>query len=120
MGDLILLSDDSPNLRNQVEIAMRGRRYRFATAATEQETIEAALRFKPLAIITDNQKGRDNLSGLNMTWDLCRRPELRETVLFMFTKDDVEVAFLWNGGDRFMRKGERAAPGVPVIQYLGG
>jgi len=119
MGDLVLLSDDGAGMKNPMEIALK-RRYRLAAAATEQETLNLALRFKPLAIITDNQKGRDNLSGLNMTWDLCRRSELRETVLFMFTVDYAEVAFLWNGGDWFIRKGELANPGIPVVQYLGG
>ena len=75
MGDLILLSDDAPNIKNQMEIALKGGRYRFATAATEQETIDLALRFKPLAIITDNQKGRDNLSGPQ--YDLGPLPSTR-------------------------------------------
>ncbi len=39
-----------------------------------------------------------------MTWDICRHPELRETVLFMLTADFVEGVFLWNGGDYFLSK----------------
>jgi len=79
-----------------------------------------ALLLKPLAIVTDNQKGRDNLSGLNMTWDICRIPELRETVLFMLSADYVEVAFLWGGGDCFIHKGDLVNPGKPVVDYLAG
>ncbi len=76
-------------------------------------------RMGDLAIVTDNQKGRDNLSGLNMAWDLCRHPQLRETVLFMVTADLVEVAFLWNGGDWFIRKLAREDPGTRIAEYLG-
>lgn len=120
MGDLILISDDSPNVKVQMTAAFRGQRYRLTYAAEEAETIAMALSLKPLAIITDNQKGRDNLSGLNMTWDICRHPELREVVLFMLSADQVEVAFLWSGGDWYIRKGERANPIQPVLDYLGG
>jgi hypothetical protein len=100
LGDLILLSDDSPDA---------------------QKRVEDALRLKPLAIVTDNQKGRDNLSGLNTTWDLCRLPELRETVLFMLTADYVEPAFLWNGGDWFMHQGRlsQEMQVKPIMEYLG-
>jgi hypothetical protein len=120
MGDLILVSTDAPNALAQMALAFKGKHYRFAHAATEQETLGLALKMKPLAIITDNQKGRDNLSGLNMTWDLCRYPELREIVLFMHTADYVEAAFLWNGGDWFMNKGGLANLAMGVIDYLGG
>lgn len=118
LGDLILISDDVPVAKHPLEVALKGRDYRFARAAAAQETLALALRFKPLAVITDNQKGRDNLSGLNMTWDLCRQPELRETLLFMYTKDYVEVAFLWNGGDWYLRKGEPANPEAALAEYL--
>jgi len=120
MGELILISDDAPETRVRIERTLKGRPYRFTEVTTEQETLAVALRFKPLAIVTDNQKGRDNLSGLNMTWDLCRRPQLRETVLFMVTADLVEVAFLWNGGDWFIRKLAREEPGARIVEYLGG
>jgi hypothetical protein len=120
MGDLILVSTDAPNALAQMVLAFKGQRYRFAHALTEQETLGLALKMKPLAIITDNQKGRDNLSGLNMTWDLCRYPELREVVLFMYTADHVEAAFLWNGGDWFMHKADAAKLVLRVSEYLGG
>ncbi len=120
MGDLILISDDSPKVKVQMAAAFRGERYRLTYAAEEGETLAMARMLKPLAIITDNQKGRDNLSGLNMAWDICRRPELREVVLFMLSADAVEIAFLWNGGDWYVRKGELANPAKPVIDYLAG
>jgi len=120
MGELILISDDAPETRARIERTLKGKPYRFTDVATEQETLAVALRFKPLAIVTDNQKGRDNLSGLNMAWDLCRHPELRETVLFMVTADLVEVAFLWNGGDWFIRKLAREDAGTRIAEYLGG
>jgi CheY-like chemotaxis protein len=120
MGALILLSDDDPKVWDALVRVYHGKGYRFASAATEQETLGLALKMKPLAIITDNQKGRDNLSGLNMTWDLCRYPELREVVLFMYTADHVEAAFLWNGGDWFVHKADAAKLGSAVAQFLGG
>jgi hypothetical protein len=77
-------------------------------ASTEQETYEKSMELKPQAVITDNQKRVnnicDNLSGLNLTWDLCRSPDMQETILFMLTADFVEPAFLWNGGDYFLSK----------------
>ena len=120
MGDLILISDDSPNIKVQMAAAFRGQPYRLTYTTDEGETSAMALALKPLAIITDNQKGRDNLSGLNMTWDICRHPALREVVLFMLTGDYVELAFLWNGGDWYIRKGEIANPAKPVLDYLAG
>lgn len=120
IGELILISDDAPAARHPLADTLGAKGYRVAYAATEKETLAIALRFKPLAVVTDNQKGRDNLSGLNMTWDVCRTPELRETLLFMFTADLVEVAFLWNGGDWFVHKGERGDPAKMIFEYLGG
>jgi HEAT repeats len=118
--EMILLSSDNPNVQKFLEVALRAKGYRLTSTATEQETLQAALQLKPLAIITDNQKGLDNLSGLNMTWDMCRIPELSETVLFMLSADYVEVAFLWNGGDCFIHKGDLVNPGTPVVDYLAG
>ena len=39
-----------------------------------------------------------------MTWDLCRHPELRETIIFMVSADFIEPIFLWSGGDYFLSK----------------
>jgi hypothetical protein len=115
-----LVSSDAPEAQARLGIQVKERRCRIGYAPTERETVDAALRLKPLAIVTDNQKGRDNLSGLNMTWDICRLPELRETILFMLTEDRVEPAFLWNGGDWFIHK--RGLPGAmlakPIEEYL--
>jgi CheY-like chemotaxis protein len=120
MPEMILLSSDNSNVQTYMEVALKAKGYRLTSAATEQETMQAALLLRPLAIVTDNQKGRDNLSGLNMTWDICRIPELRETVLFMLSADYVEVAFLWGGGDCFIHKGDLVNPGKPVVDYLAG
>jgi CheY-like chemotaxis protein len=101
---LILISEDSRRMQQQLKEIYQRMGYRVITAATEEETITAALKLQPQAIITDNQKGADNLSGLNMTWDICRHLELRETILFMLTADFVEPVFLWQGGDFFLSK----------------
>ena len=74
------------------------------TASTEEETLDKALRLKPQELITDNQKGKDNLSGLNMTWEVSRKAELRETVVFKLTADFIEPIFLCSGGDYFLSK----------------
>ena len=106
--NLILISDDSEKMQAILSDLCRKMRFQVKVASSEQETIDLALKLKPQAIITDNQKRSenrvDNLSGLNMTWDLCRKPELRETVIFMLTADFIEPIFLWNGGDYFLSK----------------
>jgi hypothetical protein len=35
---------------------------------------------------------------------LCRRKELRDTLIFMITADHVEPIFLWSGGDAYITK----------------
>jgi DNA-binding response OmpR family regulator len=89
-------------------------------AASEEETVELASKLRPQAIITDNQKARDNLSGLNLTWDICRRTDLRETVIFMLSADQVEPAFLWSGGDYFLLKHRANLEEMmrAVVEYL--
>ena len=100
------------------------------TAATEQETVALAQKVKPQVVVTDNQKitrdakgtliVKDDLSGLSMTWDLCRIPELRETILIMFTADEVEPIFLWQGGDLFLSKNRRGGMQLAIVleQYM--
>ena len=100
----VLISEDSPKSRQQLSLMLGLSGFVTHSAATEQETLALAEKFRPQVIITDNQKGRDNLSGLNMTWDLCRTPELRETILIMLTADELEPIFLWQGGDFFLNK----------------
>ena len=101
---LILISEDGEDTRARLTCLCSEVGLVVRTASTERETVELALELRPHAIITDNQKYQDNLSGLNMVWDLCRRPELRETIILMFTADFVEPIFLWNGGDYFFSK----------------
>ena len=103
-NNLILISDDAINIQNKLSgsLAMMG--FHVATASSEEETLIKARELKPSAIITDNQKGFDNLSGLNMTWDICRDRDLRETQIFMLTADHIEPVFLWQGGDYYLAK----------------
>lgn len=101
---LILVSEDSKTMRSKLSGFFRRAGFHVIDASTEAHTLLAARNLRPGAIITDNQKGRDNLSGLHLTWDLCRIPELRETIIFMLTADLVEAIFLWNGGDYFLSK----------------
>ncbi len=107
-----LISDDDPNCRNDIQHEIEKYGHLMATAETEKETIDKALDYKVQIIVTDNQKGYtigeqkvlDNMSGLNMTWDIYRNPNLRETIIVMFTFDAVEPIFLWQGGDLFLGK----------------
>jgi CheY-like chemotaxis protein len=100
----ILISEDSKKIQSALTSLFAKMGFRVEVASTEQETIDKALRLLPQAVITDNQKEKDNLSGLNLTWELSRVAELRETVLFMFTADFLEPIFLWSGGDYFLSK----------------
>ncbi len=117
---LILISEDSERIRTSLSSLYRRMGFQIRTASSEQETIELARKLKPQAIITDNQKVKDNISGLNMTWDLYRFPELRETVIFMLSADFVEPIFLWSGGDCFLSKQEAMPEDLAhiVTEYL--
>ena len=114
----VLISEDSPKGREQLAMILQKQGFTTYTADTARETLELALKIKPQVIITDNQKITfindpkfgsqaryvDNISGLNMTWDICCLQELRETLLFMLTADELEPIFLWHGGDVFLSK----------------
>ncbi len=117
---LILISEDLETMQATLSNLYRKMGFQVRVASSEQETVELARKMKPQAIITDNQKGEDNLSGLSMTWDLCRQSELRETVIFMLTADFVESIFLWNGGDCFLSKYKNTLEDLTnvVIEYL--
>ena len=117
---LILISEDSEKMQAKLSELYGNMRFQVKIASSEQETVDLALKLKPQAIITDNQKGKDNLSGLNMTWDLCRKPELRETVIFMLTADFNEPIFLWSGGDCFLSKQKSTLNDLAevVLEYL--
>jgi CheY-like chemotaxis protein len=119
-NSLILISEDSVHMQALLADLYQKMGFRVQVAATEAETLAQALALKPQAIVTDNQKLLDNLSGLNMTWDICRRPELRDTLIFMLTADLVEPIFLWNGGDFFLSKAEATVEDLTglAIQYL--
>lgn len=101
---LVLISEDNKQAQAILAGMFSAAGYRVEAVSSELETMQAALSLKPQAIVTDNQKYTDDFSGLNMTWDMIRRPELRETVLFMLTADYVEPIFLWSGGDFFLHK----------------
>jgi CheY-like chemotaxis protein len=108
----VLVSDDNLGSREKLSAMLMKLGFITYTAAGEKETINLALKNKPQVIVTDNQKitlkGNqkyvDNLSGLNMTWDICRLPELRETLLIMLSADEIEPTFLWQGGDYYLSK----------------
>lgn len=121
IGFRILISEDSPQGREQLSLLLHQRGFHTDSAATEQDTITLATKNKPEVIITDNQKSRDNLSGLNMTWDICKNPVLRETILIMLTADEVEPMFLWQGGDFFLNKHRLggARLGQVLEMYMG-
>lgn len=118
--NLILISEDSDKMQATLSNLYRKMGFKIRVASSERETVELAGAAKPQAIITDNQKGNDNLSGLNMTWDLCRRSDLRETIVFMLTADFVEPIFLWNGGDCFLSKYDASLEDLAnvVMEYL--
>ena len=117
----ILLSEDEVLFSRRFMFAiLRSSGFNVDTAESASETIKKALASRPKIIITDNQKDSDNLSGLNMTWDICRTPELRETIIIMRTADFVEPVFLWSGGDYFLSKdiGDPEQILLPVHEYL--
>jgi CheY-like chemotaxis protein len=106
---LILISEDDKTIQLYINVQLSRLGFLVQIASTERDTIELAIKLRPWLIITDNQKINlerqvDNLSGLNMTWDLCRNKTLRETLIFMITADYLEPAFLWSGGDAFFQK----------------
>jgi CheY-like chemotaxis protein len=99
-----IVSEDGKGSREFYDGFLSGLGYQVHLCPTETETIDQACKLHPDLILTDNQKYRDNLSGLNMTWDLCRLQQLRETLIFMVTADELESVFLWSGGDDFFTK----------------
>ncbi len=105
IGNVVtLISEDADKIRMFYEYKFSQMGYQPHVASTETDSISLAKKVHPALILTDNQKGRDNLSGLNMTWDICRSTELRESLVFMVTADRLEPAFLWYGGDEFFTK----------------
>lgn len=107
-GCLALVSEDSAGVRRTLADLLKRLGVNVAAAACQQETLRRALALRPSLILTDNQKLRDNTSGLRMTEALAAAPALSETLLFMFSADPVEGLFLWNGGDAFVHKGRGA------------
>ncbi len=101
---VILASEDDESILKYYNFGLSRMGYLVQIASNEQDTVEIAIKLRPHVIITDNAKDNDSLSGLNMTWDLCRRKELRDTLFFMVTVDIVEPIFLWSGGDEYFEK----------------
>lgn len=124
----VLISEDNLNGREHLAVLLQKQGFVTYIAGTSVETIDIAMKVKPAVIVTDNQKILflndpkfglqpryiDNISGLNMTWDICRIYELRETLIFMLTADELEPIFLWQGGDVFLSKARFGA------EMLGG
>lgn len=105
---LILISEDLLKMQEDLAATFGPMGFRIEFASDEAETMENAIALKPQAIITDNQKGTDNLSGLNMTFDLSRQEPLRETVLFMLTADFVEPCFCGTAATAFCQSSKPA------------
>lgn len=111
---LVLISDDSAQVQDHMAEMLAGYDFRLAFACSLPETMEMAARLHPDAILTDNQKGRDNQSGLRMTGMIARDEGRDDTGLVMVSADAIAGAFLWEGGDRFFKK-----PFIPVEALAG-
>ena len=121
---LIMVSTDSVMDQLYFSKYFKQMGYQVIIAPTEKETLEKSLKIKPDAIVTDNQKiGErvvDNLSGINMTWDICRQTKLRETIIIMISSDFVEPIFIWSGGDYYISKRTitKENLGKVIVEYL--
>lgn len=115
----VLASEDDPCSRLRLEDMLAGQGFKVAAASSEIETLGIARKLKPHFLVTDNQKLNgeviDNLCGLNMTWDLCRQPDLSEMVIIMLSPDALEPAFLWQGGDAFLQTRDPADPALLAL-----
>jgi len=104
----IIISTDSKFDQNFFSILFNKRGFNVEMASTAEETIAKAFQLQADLIITDNQKKKpnqaDNLSGINMTWDISRNPNLSETIVIILTDDYIEPIFLWSGGDYYISK----------------
>lgn len=107
----IVVSDDSEGVRDQIGWILQHKDLDLIGVSTPEETLEVAHSTTPDAILTDNQKGRDNTSGLRMVEQISRDSTLAEVPIMMFTADPVEGPFFWCGGDAFALKG----PGGPRV-----
>lgn len=101
---VILISDDSHGVQDLLAKWLQPIGSNIVFVSSEIETIEMATRLRPEVIITDNQKGKDNLSGLRTTLTLSVEPGLEETIFIMISADSLEGVFLWYGGDVFVPK----------------
>jgi len=101
---LVLISDDSARVQDQMTQMLTPYDFRLAYASSLPETMEMAHRLLPDAILTDNQKGRDNQSGLRMTGMIAQDEGHGDTGLVMVSADPIAGPFLWEGGDRFFLK----------------
>lgn len=101
---IILVSEDSLRLQDAIAEALQSLGQRVACAADTVETIEIARRLRPIIVVTDNQKGKDNTAGLRVTEAISRDPTLRESILLMLSADFLDGVFLWHGGDCFIHK----------------
>jgi CheY-like chemotaxis protein len=88
---------------------LAGYDFRLVSAGSLRETMEMAAHLHPNAILTYNQKGRDNQSGLRMTGMIPRDEGHDATGLVMVSTDAIAGAYLWEGRDRFFKK-----PFIPV------
>jgi CheY-like chemotaxis protein len=101
---LVLVSDDSRRVHQQISRLLSPYAFRMAFASTLVESIDMARLLFPDAIITDNQKGRDNRSGLRLTEAIANDQAFDNTTLIMISADRIQGPFLWEGGDVFYYK----------------
>lgn len=101
---LILISDDDPTVQDRLAGLLSPHGFRLAYACSLEETMAMATRLEPKVVITDNQKGRDNQSGLRMTRMFAQDDYYDDMGLVMISVDPIAGPFLWEGGDRFYWK----------------
>lgn len=116
----VVVSEDSPHNTDMYRLLIAGLGCQVSVATSECRTLELTRVWRPHIVITDNQKARDNSSGLRMTETLARETALAEVVVIMASADPIEAAFLWSGGDHFAHKprGALNEVGRLIVEYL--
>jgi len=99
----VLVVDDEPNIADVVSIALRYNDYEVQTAASGEQALEAAHRFRPHLIVLDVML--PDLDGLEVARQLRERGE-ETPVVFLTAKDTTEdkVRGLTLGGDDYVTK----------------
>jgi two-component system, NtrC family, sensor kinase len=104
---MILVIDDSPTFRNEMQAALESAGYDVITAVSGEDGLHSAVLNRPAAVIVDN-----TLPGIDGTTVLRRMKEdaaLRRTPCLLLTASEnreQELVALEAGADSFIRKGE--------------